>query len=429
LANHRFVLEPYKSARSRHVCPSCGAKQQFAKYLDSESEINFPEYVGKCNRELKCSYHYTPKQFFIDNPEYLKTEYAIQKPIIQSKGAAKINPSFIPFGIFQKTTDNGIQKENNLISFLNKLFGEKKAAELKNQFNIGTSKHWPGANIFWQMDLNGNLRTGKVMLYDKESGKRVKVPYDKIDWVHSLLKKKGEIKEFNLAQCFYGIHQINTNPKDKPVAIVESEKTAVIASVYLPEFIWIATGGKNGCKWLEWQVNKDLKGRNVFLFPDINFYNAWSSNAIKLGAHLKTKVAVSDLLEKGATEDEKSQGLDIADYLIKFPVPTPEAIVEAIPPQSIAHVKEEVNEPEETEFIDQHDLISSEVEELINYFNYFEPEQGEIRLNKWTVIKDVKKFLHSHLLGLCGSKENGHKRNCFERLSALKLITQKQLII
>lgn len=95
---------------------------------------------------------------------------------------------------------------------------------------------------FWQVDNQGKVRTGKVMLYYPETGKRVKEPYNHISWVHSLIPHK----DFNLCQCFFGEHLINKD-KTRPIALVESEKTALIASYYLPQFLWIASGGKNGC--------------------------------------------------------------------------------------------------------------------------------------------------------------------------------------
>lgn len=48
-------------------------------------------------------------------------------------------------------------------------------------------------------------------------------------------------QEFNLKQCLYGEHLLKD--KTKPIAVGESEKTAVIASAYLPQFIWVATSG------------------------------------------------------------------------------------------------------------------------------------------------------------------------------------------
>ncbi|MBK9632275.1 MAG: hypothetical protein IPO62_14640 [Saprospiraceae bacterium] len=107
--------------------------------------------------------------------------------------------------------------------------------------------------------------------------------------------------------------------KTKPIAIVESEKTAIIASVYLPQFIWVAVGSSTNLNAEKCCV---LSGRTVILFPDCSkpkegkptVFETWSKKAKEL-SHLAI-FTVSDLLERKATAEEKIQGLDIADYLI-----------------------------------------------------------------------------------------------------------------
>jgi len=94
------------------------------------------------------------------------------------------------------------------------------------KFHIGTSRRWQGATIFWQLDLQGRLRTGKIMLYDPESGKRVKKPYNHIIWVHK------QLKQAHFEQCLFGLHQLREMPKHKPIRLVESKKTAIIATGY-----------------------------------------------------------------------------------------------------------------------------------------------------------------------------------------------------
>jgi hypothetical protein len=64
-------LQKYKGISTRHTCPECGQKQSFTLYLDGNTNEPIHRTVGKCNRESKCGYHYTPKQFFIDNPSSL----------------------------------------------------------------------------------------------------------------------------------------------------------------------------------------------------------------------------------------------------------------------------------------------------------------------------------------------------------------------
>ena len=82
------------------------------------------------------------------------------------------------------------------------------------------------------MDNTGNIRSGKIMAYDTTTGKRLKNKDGKplINWVHSIL----EIPKYNLKQCLFGLHLLNENLKQ--VAIVESEKTALIMSIEFPNY-------------------------------------------------------------------------------------------------------------------------------------------------------------------------------------------------
>ena len=69
---------------------------------------------------------------------------------------------------------------------------DKEAIDLLSvEYHVGTSKHWTGATVFWQVDNQGKVRTGKVMLYNPETGKRVKEPYSHVSWVHSLIPPQG----------------------------------------------------------------------------------------------------------------------------------------------------------------------------------------------------------------------------------------------
>ena len=149
------------------------------------------------------------------------------------------------------------------------------------------------------------------MLYNPDTGKRVKEPFDHITWVHSVLK----LVDYNLKQCFFGEHLLIDYPY-KPVAIVESEKTAIIASVYLPQFVWLACGSLTNLNAARCQV---LRGRHVVLYPDLNCFEKWSSKGKELS--FITRFVISDLLELRASETDKLKGLDVADYLVRYNLP------------------------------------------------------------------------------------------------------------
>lgn len=304
MTNYKNRLEKYEGAKTRFICPSCKDKRKtFSRYINVETGEQIAEIVGRCNRVDECGYHLTPREYFTDHPyikNNLNTKYKTHKTTERQIKSSSIEPNLL------KASLKGYES-NNLILFLIKLFGNKITSQLISKYFIGSSKQWPGATVFWQVDTSGIIRGGKIMLYDPEFGKRVKKPFNHITWVHVV----QNLTEYKLNQCFFGEHLLKDN--SNPVAIVESEKTAIIASVYFPQFIWLAVGGKEGLNVEKCQI---LKGRKVVLFPDLGCFDKWDKIAKEL-SHI-ADFLVSDLLEKNASVEERQGGFDLADYLIKY---------------------------------------------------------------------------------------------------------------
>lgn len=209
---------------------------------------------------------------------------------------------------------------NHLLTYLSSVLGHKDnhlIETVRKRFYIGNATHWPGATVFWQIDRNGLVRAGKVILYDPESGKRIKEPFSHITWVHSILKKKQLIPNFHLEQCLFGEHQLGQR-NVKQIGIVESEKTAIIATIYLPELTWMACGSLNG---LNANRLRSIQNIPIILYPDIRGYEIWALKAKELKT-LGFKISISNILEtsKWVTSEERANGLDLADYLTRFPI-------------------------------------------------------------------------------------------------------------
>ncbi len=92
-------------------------------------------------------------------------------------------------------------------------------------------------------------------------------------------------------------------------------KTAIVASYYLPEYVWLATGGKNGC--FNADALRVLRGCQVILYPDIGATDQWRQK-LSLLRSLGIEASIFNLLEEVATDDERTAGLDIADYLLQI---------------------------------------------------------------------------------------------------------------
>ena len=243
-----FTLEPYTGPSSRHRCPYCKKEKQFTRYVHAETNEYLHEAVGKCNRQDKCNYHYTPRQYFADNPSTsirchettMKSHGKLNGSQLQPQNQSTNQCSCLPYSLLEKSCA-GYDENNFAIGLIN-LFGDSVADRLLQQLYIGTTKNPENGTIFWQVDEKLCVRTGKIMVYNPVTLKRIKpaqpAKYSApVDWVHSRLQREKKLQAFNLKQCLFGLHQLahhNQPLKPKPIGIVESEKTAIIASIYMP---------------------------------------------------------------------------------------------------------------------------------------------------------------------------------------------------
>lgn len=323
---YRFHLEKYKNLSSKHVCPKCGHKGCFVRYIDTAGEITFPDNVGRCDRENNCGYHYTPKQYFHDNPDMKEQIFEQTESAKVSKVPRTVKPKVEPY-LFDKNLMLATEKayeRNPLCSFLGGILGMDKAISQMRMYNTGTTKN--GGTAYWLMDYQGRLRDCKIMFYDAATGHRLKDEQHHPTWLHS----KMRIDKERIHLCFFGEHLLSLEEnKGKTVAIVESEKTAISASFYLPQLVWIATGGKDGVfSQADLSV---LRGRKVMFFPDLGMLSNWREKAMTLVRH-GIDATVFDILEKEASEADRKAGLDIADYLLnRSPMKSEES--EAMPTQ------------------------------------------------------------------------------------------------
>jgi len=273
------------------------------------------------------------------------------------------------------------------------------------------------------------------MLYNAASGKRT----DNLTWVHKLIKTEKP----DLRRWMFGEHLLTD--KTKPVAIVESEKTAIIASAYLPQFIWLAVGGLAG-------LNADridkLRGRRVVLFPDLSkpqpgkptAFEQWTNKADEL-SYIAT-FTVSDLLEQYANEAERIKGLDLADYLLMHPVtafavlnPPPEQapvmsnkpdmiqkMVQAfdlVPdPNPIADV---ITIPAKPTWQQTCESWTNEVDDLEKYFKAAKLPASLVKLDQSSTITDIPLFIAAHMATV---RANDGNRTYLPYLNRLKILKE-----
>lgn len=286
MKKYKYSLE---NSSKKFVCPSCG-KKTYVRYIDNETSNYLPFETGRCDRENVCGYHQRPFNELIDK---------VILSITPTPETSYHNESLM-------TNSFKLYNLNNLVLFLKNIASESEVNRVVSEYNIGTSKRWEGATVFWQIDNLKKIRHGKIMLFDPSTGKRVKNTEGKslISSVRSELK----LNDFNLKQCLFGSHLIDK--VKKPIALVEAEKTAIIMSLFKPEYTWLATGSKSGLKY---DFLLPIKEFHIVAFPDKSEFNDWKNKADELNG-FGFKIEVNDWLEKSEYQD----GTDLADVYLIF---------------------------------------------------------------------------------------------------------------
>ena len=92
--------------------------------------------------------------------------------------------------------------------------------------------------------------------------------------------------------------------------------------------MWIATGGVNGGKWTEKDFCNALEERNIVLFPDLGYFDKWSGKAKGIQSKVECKIIVSPKLENITSQEQRPNGLDLADFVLTLDKPSGTALTE-----------------------------------------------------------------------------------------------------
>lgn len=240
---HRYELAPYQSGyKNRYQCPKCTDKHSFSRYIDTVTGRELADYVGKCEHDHSCEYHYTPSMFFNDNPHAKDYAPTMQHTKVKETTPKRQAVNELP----QKLVSTLLSPEhkNNLYTALCSFFDGGDVAKAFNLYKIGAATgSLSGSTVFFQVDSEGKFRGGKIVEYDSSTAKRIKNVEYECTWVHSFYKNSIQ-ENYELRQCLFGQHLLSQFPQ-KQIALVESEKTALIGSIVMPEYVWLATGGAN----------------------------------------------------------------------------------------------------------------------------------------------------------------------------------------
>lgn len=305
MTKYKFHLATPDEQRQHHgkwLCPQCQQKS-FVPYLDESGKIVDVRKYGRCERVNSCGYILYP--LYPDSDENTTTRN--YRPYTPKPKAKFLNAEQREI-YFKPTLKN--YEENHLISYLRGVFDDATVSKMIENYYIGTIDQFNGgATIFWQIDRFGNIHRGKVMQYDK-NGHRAKRSNGNglINSIHCIFGI-GDLPQ----ECLFGEHLLTKYP-NMFVGIVESEKTAIIASGVVEDCLFLATGG---CTKLTPAMCQALKERNVVLFPDNGKFEEWSEKGRAM-RHIFKTISIVDIMEHEDVLDRYNlkAGDDIGDIII-----------------------------------------------------------------------------------------------------------------
>lgn len=255
MVNYKWIL---RKGGGKMRCPNCG-QMRFVPYVSAkDGQTLAGAEFGRCDREQNCGYQRYPNGKEASNVE----------PI-----ARKVEPMMVFYPTVLRYDIN-----TNLFTYASKLFGVSRAMLAWQRYCVGKDG---SRTVFWQIAKDGTIRAGKSIPY-LENGHRDKTDEYPANWLHKCRSWDSYHTRGELKQCFFGEHLLaKKGNEQKPVAIVESEKTAILMSEISPSWVWLASGGSQGLKNEE--KNRALNGRSVLLTPDNGQYWNWKRTADKNG--------------------------------------------------------------------------------------------------------------------------------------------------
>ena len=283
--SYLYGLEKYDSnKRNRYTCPSCNKSKVFTRYVSNTTGEYLPIKYGKCDRLNNCGYHVSPKQRLVD--------FVITTTAAKPKPKAEFLNKTEYYTKLYRDFDT-----NYFVDYLSIQLGVKVGDGLTKLFSLGNGDR--GATLFPYFDEVGNLQSYKTIKYNLRTGKRVK----SIKPFYDSNKNKHPFPLFGT--------QLLSKYPDRIVAIVESEKTAIMMMYYNPNFLWLASGSAG---MLTPTKLYKLKGRKIVLFPDEGEFYNWEKIRYKAIDRFNLDIEISKECEIWYKEKQIEKGGDIADY-------------------------------------------------------------------------------------------------------------------
>ena len=255
------------------TCPDCGRKGKFSPYIDTVTMQPVDDKrCGRCNRLSNCGYHLPPREVartedFVSrrSRERRENSDSVNYTSHRSHEAHRsciAERSQLPSGVYtRRSRQQGrsdlpfreiafpLRPANTFCEICEKQKGEicetkankQEAEEFYDKMHRAMQQSQPwghhlgtwlrtkfpreqvdaalkryhvggtpdGATLWWQIDEQGRVHTGKAMQYNSLTGHRVKEQGFPVNWAHRM-RLYGEPTDLVVPQCLFGLHLIDT---------------------------------------------------------------------------------------------------------------------------------------------------------------------------------------------------------------------------
>lgn len=191
----------------------------------------------------------------------------------------------------------------------------KRLDNVLAEYHVGHAKQ--GHTIWWQIDNEQRVRTGKMMLY-RSDGHRDKDALYNFDWIHAALFRHNyyDPEKVEAKPTLFGLHLLDRYPH-AAVHLVESEKTAIImATAYgnTRSQVWMACGGVENLS-REKLSPIMAENRRIILYPDRDAIDRWRAKQENL-RYVRMTLNIEAVKDWWLPED--GEKADIADIVVRM---------------------------------------------------------------------------------------------------------------
>jgi hypothetical protein len=359
MTKFKYILD----SSEKFTCPSCNVENRFVKYRDVVTGDWVEDGHGRCDRENHCG-HWKK----IEDNVIIKDKSLIKYDLQRERTA--IAEMWLTEDLFKNFKENKFEfkgegyynyarrddiatfdkiPNSSLIKYINTFlrgiahrFGKQKAIEVYKKFDLMT--FFDGGVVFPYYDYDGRLLTGKIMFYDSNL-KRIREGNKKYpQWLHNYNFTPEyapnsficDLPDYYVDLTFFN-YSFDKLEGKKNVGIVESEKTAIIMSIVIPELHWMASGSLSGIQRYKFLGMND---KNILLFPDFGYLPSKTKHGKKItvaeyweekiveeveedfGRSFFKTFKQTELVPPTATTKEMLEfiddGSDIADFVLEY---------------------------------------------------------------------------------------------------------------